>query len=116
MHATRSVLSVLTLILGLAAVPAQAGDWKPVAKDRGVELAYQAVGNIARLRFTNSSQKAVTVNWDLRVKLANGNTVDNKGNLQIGGGETETVVGGPFRDASGPQEVRGITGVIHTRQ
>lgn len=116
MHAARSALSVLGLILGLAAAPAPADDWKPVAKDQGVELDYQAVGNIASLRFTNSDQKAVTVSWDLRVQLANDRKVDNKGDLQLGGGETETVAGGPYHDADGPQEVRAISGAIHTRR
>jgi hypothetical protein len=113
MPTTHAALSILVLILGLAAVPAQADDWKSVAKDHGVELAYQAAGNIARLRFTNSDPIAATVNWDLKVHLAHGNVVDQKGHLRLAGGETETVVGGPFHDADGPQEVRAISGAIH---
>lgn len=116
MHATRRVLSVLALILGLAGVPAQADDWTPLAKDQGVELAYQSVGNIARLRFTNSNHQAVRVNWDLQVQLADGKTVGHHGDLPLAGGETETVASAPFHDATGPQEVRGISGVIHAKR
>jgi len=116
MQSIRTVLPILALILGFAGLPAQADDWKPVTKDHGVELAYQAVGNIVRLRFTNTGQKAVMVSWKLGVQLANGKTVDNKGSLHLGGGESETVASGPYHDASGPQEVSGITGTIHTRQ
>jgi len=116
MHATRRVLSVLALILCLTAVPAHADDWIPVAKDQGVELMYQAVGNLARLRFINRNHEAMTVEWDLQVQLANGKAVDNHGNLQLAGGTTETVASTPFHDANGPQEVRAISGVIHAKR
>lgn len=116
MHTTLRVLSVLALILGLTVVPAHADDWTPVAKDQGVELVYQTAGNLARLRFINRNHDAMTVNWALQVQLANGKTVDNRGNLQLAGGTTETVASAPFHDASGPQEVRAISGEIHAKR
>ena len=116
MHAAHRVLAVLGLILSFAAMPAQADDWTPVAKDQGVELVYQTVGNIARLRFTNRNHETMTVSWDLQVQLANGKTDDNRGSLELAGGTTETVASAPFRDAGGPQEVRAISGVIHAKR
>jgi len=116
MDAMRSAAAVLVLIVGLAAMAARADDWTPVAKDQGVELDYQAAGNLARLRFTNRNHEAMTVTWDLKVQLANGKTVDNHGDLQLAGGTTETVASTPFHDAGGPQEVRTISGVIHAKR
>jgi hypothetical protein len=116
MNAARTGLTALVLILGMALNPASAEDWKSITKDQGVELAYQATGNLARLRFTNSSNQPMTVNWKLQVQLGTGNSVDNQGELNLGAGETEIVASTPYRDAGHPAEVKSVSGTIAAKK
>jgi hypothetical protein len=116
MNATRTYLGALALLLLAASATALADDWAPVAKDQGVELAYQAVGNQVRLRLTNSGREPMTVAWKLRVQLASGTSVDNLGELNLAAGETETIASAPYRDAGQPVEVKNVTGTIAAKK
>lgn len=116
MKATRTCLTVLALILGAPSTLAAADDWKPVARDQDMVLAYQATGNLVRLRFTNTGRAPMTVNWTLQVQLVTGKNVDNRGELTLDGGETEVVASTPYLDAGHPAEVRNVTGTITAKQ
>jgi hypothetical protein len=81
-----------------------------------VELAYQATGNLARLRFTNTGNQPMTVSWKLLVQLGTGKNVDNQGELTLAAGETETVASVPYRDAGHPAEVKNVSGSIAAKK
>ena len=106
----RVSLVALLLAGSLLAVPARADDWTPVAEDHGVRLAYQAVGNVARLRITNNNRAAADIAWKLKVQLVTGTEVDQEANLRVDAGQTVTVASGPYRDAGHPAEVKAVHG------
>jgi hypothetical protein len=114
MKASRAYLSALVLVAASASVLAD--DWRPAAKDQGVELAYQAIGNQVRLRLTNTAREPMTVTWKLRVLLASGTSVDNLGELNLAAGETETIASAPYRDAGQPVEVKNVSGTIAAKK
>jgi len=116
MKASQTYLASLALILAAAVAAAHADDWKPAAKDQGVELAYQAIGNQVRLRLTNTGREPMTATWKLRVLLASGTSVDNQGELNLAAGETETIASAPYRDAGQPVEVKSVAGTMTAKK
>ena len=116
MITARTSFAVLALILATALNPASSNDWQPLATDQGVELAYQITGNLARLRFTNTSGQPMTVNWKLLVHLGTGKKVDSQGELMLTAGATEVVASTPYRDAGHPAEVTSVTGTIAAKK
>lgn len=112
----RNRLVALLLWLMLAAMPAVAEDWKTIAQAHGVQLTYAAVGNLTRLRFTNTNSEPMTVNWTTSVQLATGKHIDNQSELNLEAGETVIIAGGPYRDAGSPTEVKNITGSLHAKK
>ena len=116
MNIMRAIFATFALLLGTSLNLATADDWKALAKDHGVELAYQATGNLARLQFTNTSKQPMTVNWKLQVLLGTGTKVDNEGELTIDAGETEIVASAPYRDAGHPAAVKGVSGTIAAKK
>jgi hypothetical protein len=116
MKASRAYLTTLALVVAMASASVLADDWKPVAKDQGVELTYQAIGNQVRLRLTNTGREPMTVAWKLRVLLASGTSVDNLGELNLAAGETETIASAPYRDAGKPVEVKSVAGTLTAKK
>lgn len=112
----RKRLVAILLWLMFAAVPAMAEDWKNIAQAHGVQLTYAAVGNLARLRFTNTNSEPMTVNWTTSVQLATGKRIDNKSELNLEAGETLIIAGGPYRDAGSPAEVKNVTGSLQAKK
>jgi hypothetical protein len=113
-HAYLTTLVLVAVLMASASVLAD--DWMPVAKDQGVELTYQAIGNQVRLRLTNTTREPMTATWKLRVLLASGTSVDNLGELNLAAGDTETIASAPYRDAGKPVEVKGVAGILTAKK
>lgn len=107
----------VALLLGFTlAIPTWAQDWKIIAQEQGVELTYVASGNLAHLRFTNTNKEPMTVRWTTSVQLATGKRIDNKNELNLDAGETVVIAGGPYRDGSGPAEIKNVTGSLSAKK
>lgn len=106
----------LLFIAQLLGAPAFAEDWKNIAKEHGVELTYEAVGNLARLRFTNTNSEPMTVRWTTNVQLSTGKRVENQSELSLDAGETVIIAGGPYRDAGNPVQIKNVTGSIRAKR
>lgn len=108
---------LVAILLGLAvAVPTLAQDWKKIAQEQGVQLTYAASGNLAHLRFTNTNNEPMTVQWTTSVQLATGTRIDNKNQLNLDAGETVVIAGGPYRDGGGPAEIKNVTGSLSAKK
>lgn len=112
----RNRVVTLMFLLPLGSAPALAEDWKNIAQEQGVHLTYEAVGNLARLRFTNTNSEPMTVNWTTSVQLASGKRIENKSELNLDAGETVVIAGGPYRDAGSPAEIKNVTGSLRTKK
>jgi len=110
MHPIRTL--ILSSLLGTLALSAQAEEWKNVTAAQGVKLESQSVGNIGRLRFTNTTTHKATVQWTVETALASKKTIAKNGELQLDAGETVVVSNGPFRDSKGPQLIEAIQGKL----
>jgi hypothetical protein len=105
---------LLAITLFFFAASSHADDWKPIADRDGVAVSYEAVGNIARIRFANANPKPVSVSWQLQVRLATGTVVENRGELALTAGDSQVVASGPYRDGGHPAEVKSISGTVTT--
>lgn len=108
--------AAMVLLLCAACATVVAEEWKNIAKAQGVELTYEAVGNLARLRFINTNREPVTVKWTASVQLVTGKQVKSESELNLDAGETVIVAGGPYRDNGNPVEVRSVSGTLHTKK
>ena len=109
-------LVTLLFLVQFLGTPAFAEDWKNIAKEHGVELTYEAVGNLARLRFTNTNSEPMTVRWTTNVQLSTGKRVENQSELSLDAGETVIIAGGPYRDAGNPVQIKNVTGSIRAKK
>jgi len=109
-------LVTLLFLVQFLSTPALAEDWKNIAKEHGVELTYEAVGNLARLRFTNTNSEPMTVHWTTNVQLSTGKRVENQSELSLDAGETVIIAGGPYRDAGNPVQIKNVTGSIRAKK
>lgn len=103
---------LLAALLASLALSAHADEWKDLASDQGVKLEAQAVGNIARLRFTNTRKDVAQVNWNVETALATKQKIARQGELRLDAGESQILTSGPYHDAAGPQAIRTIQGKL----
>lgn len=101
---------LLSALLAATLQTAHAEEWKSIASDQGVKLEAQTIGNLARLRFTNTGKAAVQVNWKVETALTTKQKFDRQGELNLDSGESVVVANGPYRDASGPQAIQSVQG------
>ena len=101
---------ILAGLVAAVVLPAHAEDWKSLANEQGVKLEAQTLGNLARLRFTNTGKGAAQANWKVETALASKQIIENQGDLKLESGESTVVAVGPYRDTKGPQAIQDIHG------
>ena len=105
------------LVFALAGMPpARAADqWTLLASDLGGELAYEAEGNLLRLRVRNGGPQAAQLGWKAQITLENGISFERSGAFVLDPGAAEHLSLGPFRDGDAPARVKKVAGNLKAK-